>query len=144
MDNELGKYLRELRGQRSLREVSALSKGRISHNYIRDSEKGVTGRGNEFTPSPEKLKVFSEVYHVSYNKLMSLAGYTGETPEWASEEDIIELKDLIDNNVNMSYGGENLTEAEKQRVRDIITGLFWEKAQKRKEGGGNDRTRGKN
>lgn len=140
MDNELGKYLRELRGDRSLREISNQSNGKISHNYISNSEKGVTGRGNEFTPSPEKLKVFSEIYHVSYNKLMSLAGYTEETPEWASEDDIIELKDLIDNNVNMSYGGENLTEEEKQRVKDIITGLFWEKAQKRKEGGVNDRT----
>lgn len=55
------------------------------------------------------------------------------TPEWANEEDILDLKDMLENNVNMAYGGEELTDEEKQRVRDVLTGIFWEKNKKRKD-----------
>lgn len=54
------------------------------------------------------------------------------TPEWANEKDILDLKDMLDNNVNMSYGGEELTDEEKQRVNDVLTGIFWEKNKQRK------------
>lgn len=142
MSDNLGEYLYNLRGDRSLREIAAMSDGKLSHNYIRSAEKGVGTNGGEFVPSPEKLKAFSEVYNVSYEKLMNMAGYspTPDYPDWASEEDVVELEKVLDNNVNMSYGGENLTEEEKQRVRDIITSIFWEKIKKKKEGGGDDRT----
>lgn len=135
MSNELGNYLKELRGDRSLREIAERSKGKLSHNVISTAEKGVGTHGNAYIPSPEKLKAFSDVYGVSYTKLMSLAGYSEDTPEWASTKDIIELERLLDNDVNMAYGGESLTEAEKQRVKDILTTLFWDKLQKKKEGG---------
>ncbi|MCC5894872.1 MAG: helix-turn-helix domain-containing protein [Alkalibacterium sp.] len=135
MPNELGNYLRELRGTKSLREVAERSGGKLSHNVISTAEKGVGTHGNAYVPSPEKLKAFADVYGVSYSKLMNLAGYSEETPDWASQDDVIELQTLLENNVNMAYGGESLTEAEKQRVKDILTTLFWDKLQKKKEGG---------
>ena len=47
-------------------------------------------------------------------------------PDWANENDLIELDKLLESNVNMAYGGETLTDEERQRVKDILTGLFWE------------------
>lgn len=55
------------------------------------------------------------------------------TPEWADEDDLLDLKDMLENNVNMAYGGEELTDEEKQRVKDVLTGIFWEKNKKRKD-----------
>lgn len=133
MDNELGSYLRELRGKRSLREVSSLSKGRISHNYISNSEKGVTGRGNEFKPSPEKLKVFSEVYNVSYNHLMSLAGYTESTPEWASDADVLEVERFLDQDTKMTLANEALSEEEMEDIRRILRASLWRKLKRVKD-----------
>lgn len=132
MGNELGDYLRSLRGNRSLREISSLSKGRISHNYISDSEKGVTGRGNEFRPSPEKLKVFSEVYGTSYNHLMNLAGYTESIPEWATEEDVIKVEKFLDEQTKMTLGGEELSKEKADQVRNILRGALWEELEKQK------------
>lgn len=55
------------------------------------------------------------------------------TPEWADEEDIYDLKDMLENNVSMFYGGEELTDEEKQRVNDILTTIFWEKIKKKRQ-----------
>ncbi|MER2226151.1 MAG: helix-turn-helix transcriptional regulator [Carnobacterium sp.] len=55
------------------------------------------------------------------------------TPEWADENDILDLKEMLENNVNMAYGGEELTDEEKQRVKDVLTGIFWEKNKQRKD-----------
>ncbi|MBT2732082.1 helix-turn-helix transcriptional regulator [Carnobacterium sp. ISL-102] len=55
------------------------------------------------------------------------------TPDWADENDILDLKEMLENNVNMAYGGEELTDEEKQRVKDVLTGIFWEKNKQRKD-----------
>lgn len=75
MSNELGKFLRKLRGKESLREVSSRSNGELSHSYISDLEKGVSRRGNVIKPSPETLKALANVYDANYDYLMDLAGY---------------------------------------------------------------------
>lgn len=75
MENKLGNYLKELRGSRSLREISEATGGKVSHSYIGELEKGISHRGNAISPSPDKLKALASVYSVSYSKLMQLAGY---------------------------------------------------------------------
>lgn len=76
MSNELGKYLKQLRGKESLRDVSHRLNGQLSFSYISDLEKGVNRRGNPISPSPETLQMLAKVYHTDYWKLMELAGYT--------------------------------------------------------------------
>lgn len=85
-------------------------------------------------PDFSALSKLAKIYGVSTDYLLGI-----EIPSWASEKDIVDLLEMLNQNVTMAYGGENLTVEEKQRVKDIITGLFWEKAHKRKEGGDNDR-----
>lgn len=75
MSNNLGDYLRALRGKESLRSVSDRIGGRLSHSYISDLEKGLSRRGTPIKPTPEALKALSEAYDVSYEKLMMMAGY---------------------------------------------------------------------
>lgn len=85
---------------------------------------------NRNEPDIEIIRKLSEHYNVSTDYILG-----NKVPEWASQDDVIELQTLLENNVNMAYGGESLTEAEKQRVKDILTTLFWDKLQKKKEGG---------
>lgn len=75
MTYTLGKYLRSLRGNESLRSVSERSGNKLSHSYISDIEKGLSRRGNEVKPSPETLKTLADVYNADYHYLMELAGY---------------------------------------------------------------------
>lgn len=81
-------------------------------------------------PDTKTLESLADFYNVSTDYLLGR-----DVPQWASQDDVIELKRLLENNVNMACGGESLTEAEKQRVKDILTTLFWDKLQKKKEGG---------
>lgn len=132
MANELGNYLKELRGTKSLREVSERSGGKLSHNVIRTAEKGIGTHGNSYIPSPEKLKAFAEVYGVSYSKLMNLAGYSEGTPEWATPEDVVRVERFLDEQTKMTLGGEELSKEKADQVRNILRGALWEELEKQK------------
>ncbi|MCA1011381.1 helix-turn-helix domain-containing protein [Halobacillus halophilus] len=71
---DFGNYLRELRGKKSLREVS---KGTgISHTYLSTLEKGYDPRTKKKrNPAPNTLKLLADYYEVSYNDLLVKAGY---------------------------------------------------------------------
>lgn len=61
------------------------------------------------------------------------AGYLlGETPSIADQNEL-DLEEMLESNVAMTYGGEELTESEKQRVKDILTTVFWEKIHKERD-----------
>lgn len=74
MSNELGNFLRQLRGKRSLRDIADLTG--LSHTYISDIENGYRrGTNKPLKVSPEILKKLSKALDTSYAELMVLAGY---------------------------------------------------------------------
>lgn len=74
MSEKLGAYLKQLRGDKSLREVGR-STG-ISNTYLMNLEKGADPRSkNTINPSPETLRSLSNYFGVNYIDLMILAGY---------------------------------------------------------------------
>lgn len=78
---KLGTYLSSIRRKHnlSLRELakqSELCDVPISHSTLWAIEKGKNSRGNVPHPNPNQLKTISTIYHVNYEKLMNLAGYT--------------------------------------------------------------------
>lgn len=75
--NELGYYLKGLRGKKSLREVA--EKCGISHTYLDTLEKGYDPRTKkERKPNPEVLEKLANYYSVDYEHLMYLAKYMDE------------------------------------------------------------------
>ncbi|MDB1679536.1 MULTISPECIES: helix-turn-helix domain-containing protein [Enterococcus] len=100
MSNNLGEYLRELRGKESLRSVSERIDGRLSHSYISDLEKGVSRRGTPINPTPEALKILSEAYNVQYDKLMALAGYIDSSNETKLSSKQMTVATHIDDDVS--------------------------------------------
>lgn len=78
--SDLGKVLKLLRGNLSLRE--AAKKSGLSHNYLSIVEKGVDPRtGSPVNPTPDTLKKLSEAYGFPYQDLMVIAGYIDPDPE---------------------------------------------------------------
>lgn len=89
---EFGAYLKEIRQSRkmSLRQVEI--KSGISNSYVYYLEKGKRN-----IPSPEILSKLAIAYNISYKELMDKAGYIkNEKPE-ETDELLILLKQLPEN-----------------------------------------------
>lgn len=114
--NTLGARIKELRlsknlSQQELADILGMKRENVS-NY----ERGVITK----IPS-DVLETLSNYFEVSADYLLGR-----DIPDWASEKDIIDLKTYLETDAAMSYDGEFLTLEEKQRVNDILTGLFFE------------------
>lgn len=126
----LGEYLRRLRGKESLR--SAAERIGISHTYLDTIEKGYDKRsGNPVKPTPETLKLIAAGYHVSYEDLMSRAGYINENTKSNStsltdkdEKDIAKRMEKIKNDLRnaegLSFHGEPLSEEAIESLLEAI------------------------
>lgn len=114
----------------NLRERKGLSQASLADKINKSQSSIAMWETNKRRVPEDALIILADFYDVSIDYLMGR-----DVPKWASQEDVIELENLLDSNVNMAYGGESLTEAEKQRVKDVLTTLFWDKLQKKKEGG---------
>lgn len=90
--NDLGDFLRKLRGKMTYREASELSG--VSHAYIRYLEIGKRpGTNTPINPSPEMLRGLAKAYNHSYKDLMMRAGYSYEEgKEEMSEESEVDAK----------------------------------------------------
>lgn len=72
--SNFGDYLKELRGNRSLREMEKITG--LSHTYLSSLEKGYDPRSKkERKPTPETLKKLADTLNVSYFELMEKADY---------------------------------------------------------------------
>lgn len=114
--------VKELRKRNNLTQEKFGKIMNVSYQTVGSWERG------ERQPSYETAKKIADYFEVSTDYLLGKS-----VPEWASDKDVIDLEEMLNSNVNMAYGGENLTEDEKQRVKDILTGIFWEKLEKNKK-----------
>ncbi|KID42865.1 helix-turn-helix domain-containing protein [Levilactobacillus brevis] len=74
--------------------------------------------------SSDELAKLSEIFSVTTDYLLG----KNSTPVWANEKDTNDLeKFLTDNEGSMTYGGEDLTEEEKEQVRVAMTTIFWKR-----------------
>jgi transcriptional regulator with XRE-family HTH domain len=125
MENTLGKFLEELRGKLTLREVAA--KSGLSHAYIRDIELGINRKSKTpIKPSPETLKRLAEAYDYPYDKLMEKAGYIDFTDE--EKEVVYKIKnavpiDEIVEEHNISVYGQVLNEKQRKLFLTFMQGL---------------------
>lgn len=75
-------------------------------------------------PDLQMLTKISDIYGVTTDYLLG----NNKTPKWANEKDTKDLQDFLDaNEGSMTYGGEDLTEEEKQQVRVAMATIFWKR-----------------
>lgn len=135
-NNILGPAIKELRKQRrwtqkNLSERIGLKQSTISGHesqYRTLDETSIKMYADAFGLTPQELFKFAENFdNPSLESIKSTS-----VPDWATNNDILDLEEMLNSNVNMAFGGEELTGEEKQRVKDVLTGIFWEKLQKKK------------
>ncbi|WP_063563061.1 helix-turn-helix transcriptional regulator [Paenibacillus sp. O199] len=144
--NELGQFLRKLRGKESLRTIA--EKSGLSYTYISTIEKGVRpGSNKPIKVTPDALQKLSVAYNHPYEDLLVKAGYLWnqlaykfeydengfkgytieETPEDYGVNEKMEENDLqkiMLNNNYLSFEGEILTMEDKIQILDMIPVLL--------------------
>lgn len=117
---EFGERLKQLRINRSMTQDEL---GLIFESPKAQSTIGTWERGNR-EPSMTDLIRISNFFNVSVDYLL---GLTDEitTINTYKEENPKELKEFLNKN-KVLFNGSELNEEEKQRMVDILTGLFWD------------------
>lgn len=104
----LGEYLKTLRGERSTRQIENVTN--VSKSYISLIEKGSRH------PSPEVLKKLSSCYGVTYEHLLEVAGYLNPK-ERADEEANPDIRLL-------AKAQRNMTPEQLKQLRTIAESVF--------------------
>mgnify|MGYP002066954684 CR=1 FL=1 len=103
----------------------------ISAQYYYDLELGKKSLSTEYT-----LKL-AEIFDVSLEILLGLPSETKEkesgslstsdsTPSWASSKDKRDFKKMLEEDAPVMFDGVPIVGEARQRVLDVLTGLFWE------------------
>lgn len=114
-----GERLKDLRVKRNLTqdEFGLIFEPPLAQSTVGTYERGVR------QPSLENLVVIANYFNVSTDYLL---GITDEitTINTYKEENPRELRDFLNKN-KVLFNGSELNDEEKQRMIDILTGLFW-------------------
>jgi len=116
--------LKQLRNQKKMTQAEL---GKIFH--VSQQTIGAWENGRAF-PDEETFNNIANYFNVTTDYLY---GRNTSIPDWATTEDIIELEKVLSNEVSMSFDGQELTATEQQRVKDILTTLFWERLEEKKK-----------
>ena len=143
MEHAFGPYMKQLREQQGFSINQLAEAAGISNSQISRIENGVRG-----VPKPVSIRKIAEALAVPYTDMMKQAGYIEpakdvslqEVPEWATYKDRRDFKKMLEDDDDLMFDGIPLDEEDKKRIKDVLTGLFWEAKQmnKRKKSGESD------
>lgn len=142
MEHAFGPYMKQLREKQGFSINQLAEAAGISNSQISRIENGVRG-----VPKPATIRKIADALAVPYTDMMKQAGYieTGseadqDVPEWATYKDRRDFKKMLEDEDDLMFDGIPLDEEDKKRIKDVLTGLFWEAKQmnKRKKPGESD------
>ncbi|MDI5784520.1 helix-turn-helix transcriptional regulator [Lactiplantibacillus plantarum] len=125
----IGNRLKELRNmqgktQDEVAKSIGISRARYSH---------LENERNE--PDNELLKLLASYYQVSTDYLLGNNEKDHKSPDWATESNRIDLDKLLQSNTPMGYGGMSMAPEDKEKVRNVIEGIYWDRLKKLREEG---------
>ncbi|MGM1023478.1 MAG: helix-turn-helix domain-containing protein [Bacillota bacterium] len=82
-------------------------------------------------PRTEMINKLAEFYEVNPDYLL---GYVNHTmPEWATEKDKLDFKKMLESEEQVLFDGMPIEGEARQRVIDVLTGMFWEAKKNKKD-----------
>ncbi|WP_042195832.1 helix-turn-helix domain-containing protein [Paenibacillus camerounensis] len=147
MTDTFGGYLKQIREAKGLSINQLAGLAGISGSQISRIENGLRG-----VPKPATLRKIADATGVSYDQLMAEAGYLREhgasrnenpVPGWATSKDKRDFRIMLEDDGELMFDGIPLNKEDKQRIKDVLTGLFWEAKQmnkRKKSGSASDNT----
>lgn len=121
--SSLGELLKNLRGNRSLREIAEITG--LSHTYIADVEKGYRrGTKTFINPSPDTLKRFADAYNYPYETLLEKAGYLqNHNEELTDKKEILAFINYLKNHPESEIFWKSYMNAPEEKKKKLQK--FW-------------------
>ncbi|MGL4247037.1 helix-turn-helix domain-containing protein, partial [Lactiplantibacillus plantarum] len=85
---------------------------------------GQIRRWDKSSPKADNLKKVADYFGVTTDYL--LGRETQNSPDWATEDDKIDLDEWLKSNVPMGFQGMDMDDETKIKVRAFLEGVFWE------------------
>lgn len=77
-------------------------------------------------PDIEMVRKIAEYHHVSVDFLLGREEGEHQIPAWATSKDKRDFKKMLEEDGELMFDGVPITEQDKQRIMDVLTGFFWE------------------
>ena len=90
------------------------------------------------SPSIDKLQKVADYFNVSIDCLLGRTDHDESSNldhAWATPKDKLDFKKMLEEDDDLMFDGIPIEGEDRQRIKDVLTGLFWEAKQmnKRKE-----------
>jgi transcriptional regulator with XRE-family HTH domain len=120
--------IRKTRREKELSGTEIASKLGISAQYYYSIERG------ERNLSADMAAELAGIFNVSVDYLLGRTKndsanddhHIEEVPEWATAKDIADFKRMLEDDQPVMFDGVPIEGEKRQRVMDILSGLFWE------------------
>ncbi|WP_438341162.1 helix-turn-helix domain-containing protein [Lactiplantibacillus plantarum] len=93
---------------------------------------GQIRKWNTRSPKADNLKKVADFFDVSIDYLLDRKT---DYPDWATEKDRIDLDKLLQSSVPMGYGGMSMSPEDREKVRNVIEGIYWDRLKELREKG---------
>ena len=121
----LGSRLRQARDKKGWSQTLAAEKLGIANSTLSGYERDYR------EPDAETIKQLASLYEVPINYLMDVE-QKEEVPGWATYKDKRDFKKMLEEDEELMFDGVPLDDKDKQKIKDVLTGLFWEAKQMNK------------
>ncbi|MGX9223980.1 helix-turn-helix domain-containing protein [Lactiplantibacillus plantarum] len=119
----------------NLRESKNMKQSDLARRLSLDkSSMSKIENGTRKVSSDEILKI-ANIFEVSTDYLLGNNEKNHKSPDWATEDDRIDLDKLLQSNTPMGYGGMSMAPEDKEKVRNVIEGIYWDRLKKLREEG---------
>lgn len=122
----LGSRIKQLRVDRGLTQQDVASKlemGRSNFGHIEN---------DRVTPTSEDLQKMADILNTTTDYLLGREAASATIPDWATYRDKRDFKKLLEEDGEIMFDGVPMSSTDRQRVMDVLTGLFWEAKQMNK------------
>ncbi|MEC0170284.1 helix-turn-helix domain-containing protein [Paenibacillus graminis] len=82
--------------------------------------------GTTKSPKIDLIKIIANYFKKPLDHFTENEDTTHNAPEWATAKDLADIKKILEEDQPVLFDGVPITDENRQRAMDILTGLLWE------------------
>lgn len=122
----IGTRIKDLRTKQELTQqdiATRLGMGRSNFGHIEN---------DRVVPTSADLQKIADILNTTTDYLLGREQAPESIPDWATYKDKRDFKKMLEEDGDLMFDGVPISNTDRQRVMDVLTGLFWEAKQMNK------------